>query len=119
MVVDAKTLKVTSDIPDLSGIHGVALAHDLNRGFISNGGDNTVTVFDLKTLKKLDSVKVGERPDAILYEPFSKHVFTFNARSQDSTVVDAATGKVVGDNSTGRQAGVPRQRWQGQAVRQH
>lgn len=95
MVVDAKTLKVTSDIPDLSGIHGVALAHDLNRGFISNGGDNTVTVFDLQTLKKVDSVKVGERPDAILYEPFSKHVFTFNARSHDSSVIDAATGKVI------------------------
>jgi YVTN family beta-propeller protein len=95
MVVDAKTLKLVSDIPDLSGIHGVALAADLGRGFISNGGDNTVTVFDLKTLKKNDSVKVGERPDAILYEPFSKHVFTFNARSHDSTVVDAATGKVV------------------------
>ncbi len=73
----------------------MALDHELNRGFISNGGDNTVTVFDMKTLKKLDSVKVGERPDAILYEPFSKHVFTFNARSHDSSVVDAATGKVV------------------------
>jgi YVTN family beta-propeller protein len=101
MVVDAKTLKVTADIPDLSGIHGVALAPEFNRGFISNGGDNTVTVFDLKTLKKLDSVKVGERPDAILYEPFSKHVFTFNARSHDSTVVDAATGKVVGTIALG------------------
>lgn len=96
MVVDTKTLKVTADIPDLSGIHGVALAPELNRGFISNGGDNTVTIFDLKTLKKLDSVKVGERPDAILYEPYSKHVFTFNARSHDSTVVDAANGKVLG-----------------------
>lgn len=96
MVVDSKTLKVAADIPDLSGIHGVALAPELNRGFISNGGDNTVTIFDLKTLKKLDSVKVGERPDAILYEPFSKHVFTFNARSHDSTVVDAASGKVLG-----------------------
>jgi len=96
MVVDTKTLKVTADIPDLSGIHGVALAPEFNRGFISNGGDNTVTIFDLKTLKKLDSVKVGERPDAILYEPFSKHVFTFNARSHDSTVVDAASGKVLG-----------------------
>lgn len=95
MVVDAKTLKLTNDIPDLSAIHGVALDHELNRGFISNGGDNTVTVFDLKTLKKLDSVNVGERPDAILYEPFSKHVFTFNARSKDSTVLDAATGKVI------------------------
>ena len=96
MVVDANSLKVSGDIPDLSGIHGVALAPELNRGFVSNGGDNTVTIFDLKTLQKLDSVKVGERPDAILYDPFSKHVFTFNARSHDSTAVDAATGKVVG-----------------------
>jgi YVTN family beta-propeller protein len=96
MVVDTNTLKVSGDIPDLSGIHGVALAPELGRGFISNGGDNTVTIFDLKTLKKLDSVKVGERPDAILYDPFTKHVFTFNARSKDSTVVDAASGKVVG-----------------------
>lgn len=95
MVVDTATLKVTADIPDLSAIHGVALAPEFGRGFISNGGDNTVTIFDLKTLKKLDSVKVGERPDAILYEPFSKHVFTFNARGQSSTVVDAASGKVL------------------------
>src|SRR5580658_5968640 len=63
MVVDSKTLKVSGDIPDLSAMHGVALAPELKRGFISNGGDNTVTVFDLKTLKKLDSIKVGERPD--------------------------------------------------------
>ncbi len=96
MVVDANSLKVSGDIPDLSGIHGVALAPELGRGFVSNGGDNSVTIFDLKTLKKLDSVKVGERPDAILYDPFTKHVFTFNARSKDSTVVDAASGKVVG-----------------------
>ena len=96
MVVDASTLKVSGDIPDLSGIHGVALAPALNRGFVSNGGDNTVTIFDLKTLQKLDSVKVGERPDAILYDPFSKRVFTFNARSHDTTAVDAATGKVAG-----------------------
>jgi YVTN family beta-propeller protein len=96
MVADAVTLKVTGDIPDLSGIHGVALAQELGRGFVSNGGDNTVTIFDLKTLKKLDSVKVGERPDAILYEPFSKRVFTFNARGQNSTAIDAASGKVVG-----------------------
>ena len=96
MVVDTNILKVADDIPDLSGIHGVALAPELGRGFISNGGDNSVTIFDLKTLKKLDNVKVGERPDAILYDPFTKYVFTFNARGKDSTVVDAATGKVVG-----------------------
>ena len=96
MVVDTSTLKVSGDIPDLSGIHGVTLAPQLNRGFVSNGGDNAVTVFDLNTLKKLDSVKVGERPDAILYDPFSKRVFTFNARSQDATALDAASGKVAG-----------------------
>ena len=96
MVVDTNTLKVTDDIPDLSGIHGVALAPELGRGFISNGGDNSVTIFDLKMLKKQDNVKVGERPDAILYDPFTKRVFTFNARGKDSTVLDAASGKVVG-----------------------
>jgi YVTN family beta-propeller protein len=95
MVVDTKTLKQVADIPDLSGIHGVALVPAMDKGFISNGGDDSVTVFDLKTLKVTDKVKVGGRPDAILYEPFTKHVFTFNAKSQDSTVLDAATGKVL------------------------
>lgn len=101
MVVDSKSLKVTGDIPDLAAIHGVALAPELDRGFVSNGGNNTITVFDLKTLGKLDSVKVGDRPDAILFDPFSKRVFTFNARSQDSTAVDAASGKVVGTIALG------------------
>lgn len=96
MIVDTKTLKVTGDIPDLAAIHGVALAPEFNRGFITNGGNSTVTVFDLKTLAKLDSVKVGERPDAILFDPYSKHVFSFNARGQDSTVIDAANSKMLG-----------------------
>jgi YVTN family beta-propeller protein len=95
MVVDTNTLKQVGDIPDLNGIHGVALAPDMNKGFVSNGGDDSVAVFDLKTLKVTDKIKVGGRPDAILYDPASKHVFTFNAKSQDSTVVDAASGKVV------------------------
>ena len=95
MVIDTNTLKQIGDIPDLSGIHGVALAPEMSKGFVSNGGDDSVTVFDLKTLKATDKIKVGGRPDAILYDPFSKHVFTFNAKSQDSTVVDAASGKVV------------------------
>jgi len=96
MVVDAKTLKPTGDITDLSGTHGVALAPSLGRGFISSGGDNMMVVFDLKTLKVLDKIKVGERPDAILYDASAKRVYTFNGKSQDSTVVDAATGKVIG-----------------------
>lgn len=107
MVVDPDTLKVTADIPDLSGIHGVALVPDLGRGFISNGGDNTVTIFDLKTLKKVDSVKVGMRPDSIMYDPYTKHVFTFNGKSQDSTVVDAASGKVLGTIALGGKPETP------------
>src|SRR5208283_561586 len=96
MVVDAKTLKPTGDIPDLSGVHGVALAPELGRGFISSGGDNMLVIFDLKTLKVLDKVKVGERPDGVLYDASAKRLYTFNAKSQDSTVVDAKSGKVVG-----------------------
>ena len=96
MVVDAKTLKPTGDITDLQGVHGVALAPELGHGFITSGGDNMLVIFDLKTLKVLDKVKVGERPDAILYDASAKRVYTFNAKTQDSTVVDAATGKVVG-----------------------
>lgn len=101
MVVDAKTLKATGDIPDLSGVHGVALAPELGRCFITSGGDNMLAIFDLKTLKLLDKVKVGERPDAVLYDASAKRVYTFNAKSQDSTVVDAATGKVVGTVALG------------------
>src|SRR5271167_4151657 len=96
MVVDAASLKPTGDIPDLSGVHGVALAPELGRGFITSGGDNMLVIFDLKTLKVLDKVKVGERPDAVLYDPSAKRVYTFNAKTQDSTVVDATTGKVIG-----------------------
>jgi len=96
MVVDAKTLKPTGDITDLQGVHGVALAPELGHGFITSGGDNMLVIFDLKTLKVLDKVKVGERPDAVLYDASAKRVYTFNAKTQDSTLVDAATGNVVG-----------------------
>jgi YVTN family beta-propeller protein len=77
-------------------VHGVALAPELGRGYITSGGDNMLVIFDLKTLKVLDKVKVGERPDAVLYDASAKRVYTFNAKTQDSTVVDATTGKVVG-----------------------
>lgn len=96
MVVDARTLKATDDITGLAGIHGVALAPELGRGFITSGGDDMLAIFDLKTLHVLDKVKVGGRPDAVLYDASAKRVYTFNAKTQDSTVVDAATGKVVG-----------------------
>jgi YVTN family beta-propeller protein len=96
MVVDEVSGKVLGDIMDTKGVHGIALATDLGKGFTSNGGANTVTIFDLKTLKPIGEVKTGENPDSIIYDPMTKRVFTFNGRSSDSTVIDAATGKVVG-----------------------
>jgi DNA-binding beta-propeller fold protein YncE len=101
MVVDAASGKVTGDIPNTPGAHGIALAPKLGRGFISDGGDNTVTIFDLKDLHTIGTVKVGDRPDAILYEPATQRVFTFNARSHDATAVDAAAGTVAGTVALG------------------
>ena len=96
MVLDADTLKPIGEIPKTEGVHGVALAPDLGRGFASNGRANTVTVFDLKSLKTLDEIKVtGENPDAVLYDGATHRVFAFNGRSQSATVLDGATGKVV------------------------
>ena len=71
MVVDIDTDKVVGDIADTPGVHGIAIATELSRGFTSNGRANTVTIFDLKTLKVLGQVKTGENPDAILYDPAS------------------------------------------------
>jgi len=93
-VFDADSLKPLGEIPDTPGVHGVAIAPELKRGFISNGRAGTVTIFDLSTLKKIDDVKVGENPDAILYDPSTKQVFAFNGRSGSVSVLDAVTGKV-------------------------
>ena len=96
-VVDIATHKVIGTIPDTKGVHGIALAKDLDKGFISNGRDTSVTIIDLKTLKFITKVKVtGNNPDAILYDPLSHKVFTFNGRSSNSTVIDAKTNKVIG-----------------------
>jgi outer membrane protein assembly factor BamB len=96
MVLDADSGKGVGDIPDTPGVHGIALAAELGRGFTSNGREGTVSIFDIKTLATSSKVKVGDNPDAILYDPATKRVFTFNGRSQDSTAIDAASGKVLG-----------------------
>jgi DNA-binding beta-propeller fold protein YncE len=96
MVIDADSGKSVGDIADTPGVHGIALAPDLGRGFTSNGREGTVSIFDLSTLKTIKKVQVGDNPDAILFDPATKRVFTFNGRSQDSTAIDAATGEVVG-----------------------
>ena len=96
-VVDAKSGKLLHTITDTKGVHGIALAPDLNKGFISNGRDSSVTVFDLTTYSALAVVRVtGKNPDAILYDPFSKKVFAFNGRTSNATVIDAKDNKVVG-----------------------
>jgi DNA-binding beta-propeller fold protein YncE len=89
MVVDPDTGRVVGDIPDTPGAHGIALAPELNRGFISNGKAGSVTLFDLRTLQVLGRVKAGERPDAIVFDPASRRVFVFNGRSNDVTVIAA------------------------------
>ncbi len=96
MVVDPSNGKVTGDIPDTGGVHGIALAHDLAKGFTSNGRDNSVTVFSLPSLRVSTTIVVpAQTPDAILYEPVSKRVVTFNGRSDDATFIDAKTNAVL------------------------
>jgi YVTN family beta-propeller protein len=96
IVIDADSGKPVGDIPDTPGVHGVALAPELGRGFVSNGREGTVTIFDIATLKPITKVKVGDNPDAILYDPATKRVFTFNGKSHDSSAIDAAKGTVLG-----------------------
>ena len=96
-VKDLKTNSVIGEIDNLNGVHGIAFADEFGKGFISNGRSNTVTVFDLKTNKTIDSISVkGKNPDAIVYDPFTKRIFTFNGHSSNSTAIDAKTNKVVG-----------------------
>jgi len=95
-VLDLKTEKVIRQIPNTPGVHGIALVPELNKGFISAGRIDSVVVFDLTTLITTAKIKTGKRPDAIVYDPFSKRVFTFNAGDQTITAIDAATNTVAG-----------------------
>jgi len=96
MVVDTDNGKSVGDIADTPGVHGIALAPELGRGFVSNGREGTVSIFDPKTLATNSRVKVGDNPDAILYDSATKRVFAFNGKSQDATALDAAKGTVLG-----------------------
>ena len=89
-VVDLKTSKVIAIIPNTNGVHGIALANDLKKGFISDGKDNAVTIFDLKTNAVIAKIPVtGEKPDCIVYDDVTKRVFTFNGKTKNATVIDA------------------------------
>src|SRR4051812_45785600 len=90
VVINLDTEAVVARIDGMKGVHGIALAPELNRGFISNGQEGTVAVFALDTSREVGSrIKTGQNPDAILYEPSTKRVFTFNGKSKDITVIDA------------------------------
>jgi len=94
IVIDIDSDKIVGDIPDTPGVHGIAIASELGRGFISCGKSNTAVIFDLKILKIIGQVKTGTNPDAILYEPTYKKVYTFKGKSNDATVFDAVSGKI-------------------------
>ena len=95
VVVDLDSKKIVGDLPNTPGVHGIALAPELNRGFISNGRGNNVTIFDLKTLKASGTVATGENPDDITYDKGTSRVFVFNGRSKSATVIDAKSGSVA------------------------
>jgi len=95
-VLNADTFELVGTIPNTPGVHGIAVASEFGRGFITAGKSDSVIIFDLKTLKALGEVKVGKKPDAIMYGPATKHVFAMNGDSDSTTVINAADGNVVG-----------------------
>jgi DNA-binding beta-propeller fold protein YncE len=97
VVIDMAKQKVIGEITDTPGVHGFVAVPALKRGFSSNGQENKVSVVDLETLKTLMKVPTGPNPDALLYEPKSGEVWTFNGRGQSATAFDAKTGKVVAE----------------------
>jgi YVTN family beta-propeller protein len=95
-VIDIDSLSVVGSISKTPGVHGIAIAPELGKGFVSDGQANEVTVFDLKTLKTIVEVPTGQKPDAIIYDPATSRVFAFNGGGNSATAIDAATNKVAG-----------------------
>ena len=95
VVLDLDSLKETATMGGLKRAHGVALAHEFNKGFITDGGQNAVVVFDFATHRAMRKIPVGNAPDSILYEPMRKQIYAFNAHSHNASVIDAKTEKVV------------------------
>jgi YVTN family beta-propeller protein len=94
-VIDTQANQLVGTLTDTAGVHGIAIAADLGLGFISDGKADSVTVFDLATLKVKTTIAVGANPDAILYDAASHRVMTFNGKSRDVTLIDAAQGTVL------------------------
>src|SRR5579862_7202928 len=94
-ILDLDSGKAVASISNLKRVHGIALANGLGKGFLSDGGDNAVVVFNLKSNTVRQKIKVGNAPDAILYEPTKKRVYAFNAHSHNASVIDAESENVI------------------------
>ena len=95
-IMDTNSGRVVATLPGTDGVHGIAIAPGLGRGYTSNGKADSVTEFDLDTLKRVRDIPLGgHRPDAIVFDAYARHVFTFNARSSDASVIDPVNGKEI------------------------
>ncbi len=94
VVIDTEKNAVVGEIAPTPGVHGIAVAPELGKAFVSNGRENKAAVVDLKTLEIVASVETGKNPDAILYDPGRKEVYTFNGGGKSATVIDAVSGAV-------------------------
>jgi hypothetical protein len=101
VVMNADTYAIEGDVPDTQGVHGIALAPDLGRGFVSAGRANVAVIFDMKSLATLNTVKTDANPDAIVYDAVTKRVFTLNGRGQNTTAINGADGTVAGTLALG------------------
>src|SRR2546427_9707500 len=106
MVVDPDSGRVLGEIPGLNRAHGVACAYEAGPGFATSGADSTVTMFDLKSLRVLGHTMVPPDDDAVLYDPATKRIFTFNVDAHSATAIDAVSGKRLGDIELGAGPGV-------------
>jgi YVTN family beta-propeller protein len=95
-VLDVDSGTIVGKIANTPGVHGIAIAPEFGRGFVSNGQSSTITIFDLKTLKTIDQVPVGKKPDAVIYDSATSRVFAFNGDSNTATAIQAVDGKVAG-----------------------
>jgi hypothetical protein len=101
IVVDPEQGKIIGDIPDTQGVHGIALVGEFNKGFTTNGRTSDSTIFDLTSLKVIGNTKTDKDTDAVIYDPFSKRVFTFNGDANTASAIEAASGTLVGTISLG------------------
>jgi DNA-binding beta-propeller fold protein YncE len=95
IVVDPEQGRIVGDIPNTKGVHGIATADEFNKGFTTNGETSDSTMFDLTSLNVLGNIKTDKDSDAVIYDPFSKRVFTFNGDANTASAIDAASGKLV------------------------